>query len=95
MRCTSTSLLMGLVLVMAGCANMPPSTTCVSCQPAPEAQRSAVAVSLPAICNDFPVVYRVNAPETTYVGPVERILLVSGNQELRPATLCGRAGEVR
>ena len=78
-------ILMGLVGVTTGCAQLPPlmgsakpaSQPCVDC--GPKAPYYAVAVTRPALCNDYPVEYRVQVPETdARIRPIERVVLGEG-----------------
>lgn len=84
-----------LLTLLGACANpVPvqeaPTASCPSCQVS-QTPRSAIAVSNPGPCNDFPVGYRVNRPETSaYVGPVEKVELVSASQDPRAFTNCAR-----
>jgi hypothetical protein len=78
-------ILMGLLGVTAGCAQLPAlkseakpaAQPCVDC--GPKAPYYAVAVTRPALCNDYPVEYRVQVPETdARIRPIERIVLGDG-----------------
>jgi len=78
-------ILMGLVGVTAGCAQLPelksaekpPAQPCADC--GPKAPYYAVAVTRPALCNDYPVEYRVQVPETdSRIRPIERVVLGDG-----------------
>jgi len=78
-------ILMGLVGVTSGCAQLPelksaekpPAQPCADS--GPKAPYYAVAVTRPALCNDYPVEYRVQVPETdARIRPIERVVLGDG-----------------
>ena len=78
-------ILMGLVGVTSGCAQLPDlksaekpaAPPCADC--GPKAPYYAVAVTRPALCNDYPVEYRVQVPETdARIRPIERVVLGVG-----------------
>jgi len=80
-----TLILMGLVSVTSGCAQLPAlksaekpaAQPCADC--GPKAPYYAVAVTRPALCNDYPVEYRVQVPETdARIRPIERVVLGDG-----------------
>jgi len=78
-------ILIGLVGVTSGCAQLPDlksaekpaAPPCADC--GPKAPYYAVAVTRPALCNDYPVEYRVQVPETdARIRPIERVVLGDG-----------------
>ncbi len=57
-----------VVMAHQGCG------ACVSCSACPTESRYALAVTRPGVCNDFPVTYRVQVPDTDpRVRSVERL----------------------
>lgn len=89
---------MSSVALATGCEATVPSDNsnsvqqapCVSCvakqQPIP-----AIAVTRPPMCNDYPVAYRVQTPETEpRVRAVDRVELVSNGTLAPVATNCPR-----
>jgi hypothetical protein len=89
-------ILMGLVGVTAGCAQLPelksaekpPAQPCADC--GPKAPYYAVAVTRPALCNDYPVEYRVQVPETdSRIRPIERVVLGDGMASMSNRS-CGK-----
>lgn len=79
---------------MVGCAPLPPAVApaalvpCATC--APEAVYG-IAVTRPSPCNDFPVTYRVQMPETDKrVRFVDRPELVSSSTRVSSVASCGR-----
>lgn len=73
----------------ANTVNSQQQVPCLSCavrQPIP-----AIAVTRPPICNDYPVAYRVQMPETEpRVRGVDRVELVSNGTLTPVATNCPR-----
>ena len=76
---------MGIVSLVSGCAQAPvnekaeapPAPTCADC--AVKAPYYAVAVTRPALCNDYPVEYRVQVPESdTRIRQIDRIVMGDG-----------------
>jgi hypothetical protein len=84
--CFSIGISLMVIAGVAGCASnqapavsvaqvIPSASTCVGCKVAPY---YAVAVTRPAVCNDYPVSYRVQIPDVDdRVRPVERPQLIS------------------
>lgn len=90
--------MLGSVVLAAGCEatvpTAPPNVAeqaapCMSCaakQPIP-----AIAVTRPPMCNDYPVAYRVQMPETEpRVRAVDRVELVSNGTLAPVAANCPR-----
>ena len=85
------------VALVTGCQATGPTVTaeaqvapCLTCaakqQPIP-----AIAVTRPPMCNDYPVAYRVQTPETEpRVRAVDRVELVSNGTLSAVATNCPR-----
>lgn len=79
-----TLILMGIIAMASGCAQLPPAEkaaapapACVDC--GAKAPYHAVAVTRPALCNDYPVEYRVQVPETdARIRQIDRIVLGDG-----------------
>jgi curli biogenesis system outer membrane secretion channel CsgG len=80
---------------LGGCTNVPPSpfagapaadksSPCATCKP--EVSGWSIAVTRPAVCNDYPVSYRVQADSDMRVRSVERLQLVSEGGTSVPAT---------
>jgi len=69
--------------VVAACTSVPlpapmSQAPCVACSPAPE---YSYAVTRPLSCNDYPVSYRVQTPETdSRVRNIERSVLMAQGQ---------------
>ena len=87
------------VLLATGCeataplANPNASTQqapCLSCA-AKQQPMPAIAVTRPPMCNDYPVAYRVQTPETEpRVRAIDRVELVSNGTLAPVATTCPR-----
>ena len=95
----SSKLLIGLVFssFLAGCAQIPllnsadkkgaagQQPACLDCGAKPPYY--ATAVTRPALCNDYPVEYRVQVPDTdTRIRTIDRVVLGDG-----PTTMANRA----
>lgn len=84
----SSKLLIGLVFssFLVGCAGLPmqpndkaeKQADCVDCGAKPPYY--ATAVTRPALCNDYPVEYRVQVPESDpRIRPIERVVMGEGS----------------
>lgn len=77
-------ILLGIISLVSGCAQAPlnekaatPSPTCADC--AGKAPYYAVAVTRPALCNDYPVEYRVQVPESdARIRQIDRVVVADG-----------------
>jgi len=87
---------MGFLIALTGCAQlqMPAAPAqapapavaqpCADCNAKPPYY--AVAVTRPALCNDYPVEYRVQVPESdARVRPVDRMVLADGAAQVQAA----------
>jgi hypothetical protein len=69
---------------LGGCTNVPPSAPCATCKP--EVSGWSIAVTRPAVCNDYPVSYRVQADSDMRARSVERLQVVSEGGTSVPAS---------
>ena len=89
-------ILIGFYIALTGCAQlqMPAAPAqapapavaqpCADCNAKPPYY--AVAVTRPALCNDYPVEYRVQVPESdARVRPVDRMVLADGAAQVQAA----------
>lgn len=66
-----------------------PTSGCADCASQPQAYY-AVAVTRPALCNDYPVEYRVQVPDTdARIRPIDRIVLGDGIGQVK-SLACGK-----
>jgi len=84
----SSKLLIGIAFssILVGCAGVPLKSAdqgdkqadCPDCGAKPPYY--ATAVTRPALCNDYPVEYRVQVPETDpRIRPIERVVMGEGS----------------
>jgi hypothetical protein len=79
----STSILVLLVASLTGCATGYYESF------GPKSSYHATAVTRPAVCNDFPVAYKVQVPETDErIRPIDRSQLSSSMNAAFPSTQC-------
>ena len=92
-----TLAVLGLVSVLTGCAQLQKlqlnadadSAPCPECNTGKQAYY-ATAVTRPGLCNDYPVEYRVQIPETdARVRPVDRVFLNAGKSTTSTRS-CGK-----
>ncbi len=87
---------MGFSIALTGCAQLEMAAApaqapaaavaqpCAECNAKPPYY--AVAVTRPALCNDYPVEYRVQVPESdARIRPVDRMVLADGAAQVQAA----------